>query len=803
MYGYSRTSLIVILFSMDGAVSDQGDIRELLGGIRSEVAALKKLKDVQESLTDVDCHVTALEYTCLALPKDNEKLKAKLDDLENRSRRNNIRVIDIPKGSKGSHLSAFIETLLLTVTYKKPDVDRAHRSLAPLPKPNQASRTFITRKLIFRLAREKGQVLYKGVRIHFYPDVSAEVTKQRAAFYQVKAQLRGAGIEFDWLFPARLQINHFGTRHFFDCLQRALEFVKGIAPPSAIIQDPQIATVTQKFQIFPKRSSIGSFRNENPAPCTCQNTKPTNLFVSKDELDDLQKLIHISGKENYVLILVPANNPLQYPMRAVSQHSQIGTMNQRSQIFPNQSNIGPFRNENPAPCTCQKTKPANQYVSKDKLDDLEKRRTEEFRQHQIRSGKENDVLILVPANTPLQYPMRGFRVTPMNKTLIPGLALQTQKRAVYKVCPAEYGFLTKGGGFYVIVISADLFQTVSVWGVNKCEVYKMSSQDMKPLQVSLRVQKGVLSVLNVQEGEKVDGQNEKHLNISSNSLQQLNDLLSRLTYTSTIYHIKTEDLAYFTFENHEVIFPIEIRRLSVPVLFDPGQDVNSQVTVLVKAFLRYKELNVLINSIRWNYPKIKIIVADDSLNPEKVVGDNIEHYIMPPAQGWFAGRNLAVSQVTTKYFLWVDDDFVFLNETRIESFIGGQVESNQFSFKLQYEEGSSEEGGCITRVSGTHAPLPGFDGCFFADGVVNYFLGRTEAVRRVGFDPFLKRVGHTEFFVDGLGDLLVVTCKGLRIGHQKRSSTNKYRFFRHPPKSDSEAKMAHHFFKNHLKCMKY
>lgn len=38
-------------------------------------------------------------------------------------------------------------------------------------------------------------------------------------------------------------------------------------------------------------------------------------------------------------------------------------------------------------------------------------------------------------------------------------------------------------------------------------------------------------------------------------------------------------------------------------------------------------------------------------------------------QGWFAGRNLAISQVTTKYFLWVDDDFVFLKGTRIESFV--------------------------------------------------------------------------------------------------------------------------------------
>lgn len=35
-------------------------------------------------------------------------------------------------------------------------------------------------------------------------------------------------------------------------------------------------------------------------------------------------------------------------------------------------------------------------------------------------------------------------------------------------------------------------------------------------------------------------------------------------------------------------------------------------------------------------------------------------------QGWFAGRNLAISQVTTKYVLWVDDDFLFDNKTKIE-----------------------------------------------------------------------------------------------------------------------------------------
>lgn len=38
-------------------------------------------------------------------------------------------------------------------------------------------------------------------------------------------------------------------------------------------------------------------------------------------------------------------------------------------------------------------------------------------------------------------------------------------------------------------------------------------------------------------------------------------------------------------------------------------------------------------------------------------------------QGWFAGRNLALSQVTTKYVLWADDDFIFTANTKLERMV--------------------------------------------------------------------------------------------------------------------------------------
>ncbi|XP_043087014.1 beta-1,4 N-acetylgalactosaminyltransferase 1-like [Puntigrus tetrazona] len=427
--------------------------------------------------------------------------------------------------------------------------------------------------------------------------------------------------------------------------------------------------------------------------------------------------------------------------------------------------LGPILSTNRSSCFSDGTF-ARPKIPEKLLKDIMKRRAEEYRQYQLRMGDNMDKLLIAPANSPLQYPITGFVVSPMEKSLIPGLALQTQKRAVYKV--------------------------------------------------SLSVNKGVLSVKDLLDGDQVEGQGQSNLTISSSNITHLNDLLSRVTYTSTIYHIRTSDLIHFTFEDHEVMFPIMIRRLTVPVLYDPGKDVNSQVTIVTKTFLRYDELNVLIKSIRMFYPEIKIIIADDSLKPENITGNNIEHYIMPPAQGWFAGRNLAISQVTTKYFLWVDDDFVFLKGTRIESFVeimeafpeldilGGAVSGNQFYFKFEYEEGDDEEGGCLTRIKNSfHQPLPNTDDCILVDGVVNFFLGRTDSVRRVGFDPYLKRVAHSEFFMDGLGQLLIASCKGLSIGHQKHRTRGKYAYFRQQKKVDGRNKVHHHYFKNYLKYIKF
>ena len=72
------------------------------------------------------------------------------------------------------------------------------------------------------------------------------------------------------------------------------------------------------------------------------------------------------------------------------------------------------------------------------------------------------------------------------------------------------------------------------------------------------------------------------------------------------------------------------------------------------------------------------------------------------------------------------------------------MDGNQFYSSISYEEGDGVTGGCMDRKTDRHFhSLPNYPHCFLVSGVVNFFLARTDSVKRVRFDPKLKRVGHT------------------------------------------------------------
>ncbi|CAM4585160.1 unnamed protein product [Leuciscus chuanchicus] len=161
----------------------------------------QKIGDIEEALNDSDGRLTAVEKLCSTLQTENTSLKLKLDDLENRSRRQNLRVIGIPEGSEGqSPQSAFSRHMLV----------RLHH--------------YQTKELILKLSRELGS----GAVVRIFPDMSAEVARRRAEFKDVKTALRNAGITYGMLHPARLRVDFQGQRHLFQTPQAAMDFVSTV-----------------------------------------------------------------------------------------------------------------------------------------------------------------------------------------------------------------------------------------------------------------------------------------------------------------------------------------------------------------------------------------------------------------------------------------------------------------------------------------------------------------------------------------------------------------------------------------------
>ena len=96
----------------------------------------QRITSLETNADSVEERLLSLEATCTELTASTEKLKAKAADLEARSRRNNIRIIGLPESIEGPRPTDFFSKLLVQLLGDEklptpPELDRAHRSLAP------------------------------------------------------------------------------------------------------------------------------------------------------------------------------------------------------------------------------------------------------------------------------------------------------------------------------------------------------------------------------------------------------------------------------------------------------------------------------------------------------------------------------------------------------------------------------------------------------------------------------------------------------------------------------------------------
>lgn len=145
--------------------------------------------------------LSAAEKTIKTLKEQNATLMDRVDDLENRSRRANLRILNVPENSeKGQSNVKFVSEMLMEVMgqevfEKPPELERAHRSLGPKPQEGRPPRPLV---ICFHRFQEKEKALrwarqneakYKDSTLRIYPDISADLARKRAAFKNVKQLL--------------------------------------------------------------------------------------------------------------------------------------------------------------------------------------------------------------------------------------------------------------------------------------------------------------------------------------------------------------------------------------------------------------------------------------------------------------------------------------------------------------------------------------------------------------------------------------------------------------------------------------
>lgn len=208
-----------------------------LAATKADVSELRgTVCEMESSLTIFTDDVVSLKDKVEGLSKRVVSLESKCEDLESRSRRNNVRIIGLSE-QYGPVTGASISALLQKVFNldKEPVVDRAHRSLNAKPKPGERPRPVIARLHyytdcidILQRAKTQQRIRVGDSTISIFPDHTARTARARAAFNDIRRQLRDIpGVRYGLMYPAVLRITtNGGATKDFTSPGEAAVFVK-------------------------------------------------------------------------------------------------------------------------------------------------------------------------------------------------------------------------------------------------------------------------------------------------------------------------------------------------------------------------------------------------------------------------------------------------------------------------------------------------------------------------------------------------------------------------------------------------
>jgi glycosyltransferase involved in cell wall biosynthesis len=213
-------------------------------------------------------------------------------------------------------------------------------------------------------------------------------------------------------------------------------------------------------------------------------------------------------------------------------------------------------------------------------------------------------------------------------------------------------------------------------------------------------------------------------------------------------------------------------------------NINKVLTLIITSLARPRALNNLLNSIKPLYPKIPIIISDDSEYLTKIDPSPNTHHLHTGFQnGVSYGRNMALQNVETKYFVTLDDDFEFINKlTDLDMFVyliqkhkldilcGTDFKGSRLfcPYSLKFYHNNKK---LIKHI------LPWSEGEITrTDMGPNFFIAETSVIKSIGGwdNQFKYTREHIDFFLN-------VMYNDLKVGCTQKIKC-RHRHFRYPKK---------------------
>lgn len=217
-----------------------------VGEIKQQMEKLdKRLTTVEHRVSNAEDRSIRHERALGYLLRREARLTAKQDDMENRLRRNNIRVYGIPEEAEGKEMVPFMVEFFRTTLTLKDDVEikleRALRAIAPKPKTKASTRSIIVRFLDFSVkqavlqqAWKQRDITFQGQKVYFDQDYSPDVQRKRKKVREVIKRLREKNIKAQSAYPAQLKVFLDTGVKVFPSLLEAQSFLKELGVAAEI-----------------------------------------------------------------------------------------------------------------------------------------------------------------------------------------------------------------------------------------------------------------------------------------------------------------------------------------------------------------------------------------------------------------------------------------------------------------------------------------------------------------------------------------------------------------------------------------